>query len=237
MVAGPFQNTLLHHLDPQAIARLQLRPVKLELKRDLEIPGQPIRHIYFLEQGIGSMTTTFEDGSQVEVSMFGYESAIGLSAFMGTRHSLNRVFMQLAGHGFASPIAAAKQEFARNGRFTALALRYVQAQLTLSTQNAACNAKHSHEQRLARWLLICCDRARRDTLEMAQEFVSEMLGSTRSTVSIAASNFKTTGLVEYSRGHIRVLNAQGLEAKACECYRVVRNHLEDLAAFDSGFID
>ena len=235
MVTGPFKNTLLQHLDSQTIDRLQLRPLKLELKQDLEVPGQPIRHIYFLEEGIGSMTTLFQDGSQVESSMFGYESAIGLSALMGTRHSLNRIFMQLAGHGFASPIAAAAREFARNERFQALALRYVQVQLTLSTQNAACNARHSHEQRLARWLLICCDRARRNRIEMAQEFVSEMLGSTRSTVSIAASNFKSKGLVDYSRGHIRVLDAAGLEAEACECYRVVRNHLENLAAFDSGF--
>ena len=237
MLAGPYKNTLLQHLDPRVIDRLRLRPLKLDVKRDLEVPGEPIRQIFFLEEGIGSMTTQFLDGSQVEVSMFGYESAIGLSALMGTKHSLNRIFMQLPGHGFAAPIAAAAQEFARGGRFQALALRYVQTQLTLSTQNAACNARHSHEQRLARWLLICCDRAKRNRLEMAQEFVSEMLGSTRSTVSIAASSFKSKGLVDYSRGHILVLNAKGLEAEACECYSVVRDHLESFAAFDTGFID
>ncbi len=234
--AGPFKNTLLRHLDPQILEALQLRPIELELKRDLEIPGRPIEHIYFIEEGIGSMTTLFEDGSQVEVSMFGYESAIGISALMGTKHSLNRIFMQLAGRGFVSPVRAAAKEFAKNGEFHALALRYVQAQLTQSTQNAACNARHSHEQRLARWLLICCDRAKRDRLEMAQEFVSEMLGSTRSTVSIAASAFKAKGLVDYSRGHIRVLDSKGLEKEACECYRVVRDHLESLADFDTGFV-
>ena len=234
--AGPFKNTLLQHLDSQSIGALQLRPIELELKRDLEVPGRPIEHIYFIEEGIGSMTTLFEDGTQVEVSMFGYESAIGISALMGTKHSLNRIFMQLAGRGFASPVGAAAREFAKNGAFQALALRYVRAQLTQSTQNAACNARHSHEQRLARWLLICCDRAKQDKLEMAQEFVSEMLGSTRSTVSIAASAFKAKGLVDYSRGHIRILNHKGLEAEACECYRVVRDHLENLADFDTGFV-
>ena len=234
--AGPFKNTLLQHLPPQVIERLHLRPIALELKRDLEIPGQAIKHIYFIEEGIGSMTTLFEDGTQVEVSMFGSESAIGISALMGTRHSLNRVFMQLAGHGFTSPVSAAAAEFEKHGRFHALALRYVQAQLTQSTQNAACNARHTHEQRLARWLLICCDRAKQNKLEMAQEFVSEMLGSTRSTVSIAASGFKAKGLVEYSRGHIRILDEKGLEAEACECYRVVRDHLENLAEFDTGFV-
>ena len=235
MYAGPFNNTLLRHLSPQILDRLQLRPVELKFKKELEKPGQPISSLYFIEEGIGSMTTLFEDGSQVEVSMFGYESAIGISALMGTRHSLNPIFMQLAGRGFASPLSAAAREFARHGIFHDLALRSVQAQLTLSTQNAACNARHSHEQRLARWLLICCDRARTDRLELAQEFVSEMLGSTRSTVSIASSSFKAKGLLEYSRGHIRVLDPKGLEFEACECYRVVRDHLENFMTFDTGF--
>lgn len=235
MHAGPFRNTVLRHLDAATIARLELRPVHLELKRDLEIPGQTIENMYFLEEGIGSMTAVFEDGAQVEVSMFGYESAVGVSALMGTKHSLNRIFMQLAGRGFSCPIGTARQEFARGGKFQALALRYVQTQLTQSMQNAACNALHSHEQRLAKWLLICCDRAHTDTLEVAQEFVSMMLGSTRSTVSIAAHAFKEQGLIDYSRGKVKVLKADLLEREACECYRVVRDHLENLAEFDTGF--
>ena len=163
------------------------------------------------------MTTCFESGAQVETSMFGYESAVGLSALMGTKQSLNAIFMQLAGYGHASPVKAAREEFQRNGSFQQLALRYVQAQLTLSTQNAACNAMHSYEQRLARWLLICRDRARQDHLQMSRDFVSEMLGSTRSTVSIAASTLKNKGLIDYSRGMILIRDAHGLEAEACEC--------------------
>ena len=232
----PFKNTLLQHLDADTVSRLQLRGVQLPVLHQLENPGCSIENIFFIEEGIGSMTTRFEDGMQVETSMFGYESAIGVSALMGTKHSLNAIFMQLAGHGFASPIKAARQEFQRAGRFQELALRYVQAQLTLSTQNAACNAVHSHEQRLARWLLICSDRARRNHIEMAQEFVSQMLGSTRSTVSIAAGGFKAKGLIDYSRGAIRILNTKGLEAEACECYRVVREHLENFTDFDTGFV-
>jgi len=111
----------------------------------------------------------------------------------------------------------------------------VQAQLTLSTQNAACNASHTYDQRLARWLLICADRAKKDDLEMAQEFVSQMLGSTRSTVSIAAAHLKAKGLIDYNRGSIRLLRKDGLEAEACECYRVVRDHLENFLNFDTGF--
>ena len=237
MAAATFKNTLLQHLDPEIIDRLQLRPVQLPLLHELEVAGRSVNHIFFIEEGIGSMTTSFENGAQVETSMFGYESAVGLSGLMGVRHSFNHIFMQLGGHGYMSPLTAARAEFCRNGKFQHLALRYVQAQLTLSTQNAACNAMHTYEQRLARWLLICCDRAKQANLEMSQEFVAQMLGSTRSTVSIAAAHLKAKGLIDYRRGAIQILDVKGLEAEACECYRVVREHLENLAEFDTGFTD
>ena len=235
MATAPFNNTLLNHMGSDVITRLQLRRVELPLKFELEVPGEGINSIFFVEEGIGSMTTCFDNGMQVETSMFGYESAVGVSALMGTKHSLNRIFMQLAGYGYASPLRAAQAEFQRGEIFQKLALRYVQAQLTLSTQNAACNASHTYEQRLARWLLICADRAKKDHLEMAQEFVSEMLGSTRSTVSVAAGRLKAKGWIDYHRGSIRLLKKKELEAEACECYRVVRNHLETFADFDTGF--
>jgi hypothetical protein len=118
-----FRNIVLKHLDTDSIARLRLRRIELPLLYDLEKPGSAIEHIYFLEQGIGSMTTCFENGSQVETSMFGYESAIGISALMGTKNSLNRIFMQLAGFGYVAPLEAVEEEFSRNGRFQKLALR------------------------------------------------------------------------------------------------------------------
>ena len=236
MPAAPFRNTILQHLDSATTGRLQLRAIQLPVLYQLETPGKSIDHIFFIEEGIGSMTTVFENGSQVETSMFGYESAVGISGLIGVKRSLNSIFMQLGGHGYVAPIAAARAEFGRHERFQLLALRYVQAQLTLSTQNAACNAMHTHEQRLARWLLICCDRAKKNNLEMAQDFVSEMLGSTRSTVSIAAAHLKAKGFIDYRRGAIQVLDVKGLERTACECYRVVREHLENLVDFDTGFV-
>ena len=181
MSESPYQNKVLQHMPPDMIARLHLRRVELPARHEIEVPGEDIDNLIFLEEGIGSMTTAFENGVQVETSMFGYESIIGVSALMGVKHSLNRIFMQLAGYGYACSVQDAKAEFEKNGIFERLALRYVQAQLTLATQNAACNSTHTYEQRLARWLLICSDRAKRDSLDMAQEFLSEMLGSTRST--------------------------------------------------------
>jgi CRP-like cAMP-binding protein len=232
--AGHFKNSLLKALDAEAIARLGLRPVTFELEHEIEFPGNPIDHLFFVEEGMASMTTTFNNGAQVEVGMFGYESAIGVSALMGTKRSLNRVYTQIAGYGYSSPVAAARREFARGGLFQMLALRYVQAQLVQAIQSAGCNATHDFEQRLARWLLICADRAHSDTFKMSQQFLSEKLGSTRSTVSITAALLKHRKLIEYSRGVIRILNPEGLEARACECYGVIRNRLDTYTEFDSG---
>ena len=205
-----------------------------ELGHEIEFPGTVIDHLYFIEEGMASMTTTFKNGSQVEVGMFGYKSVMGVSALMGTKRSLNRVYTQIAGHGYASPVEAARTEFALGGEFQRLALGYVQAQLVQVIQLAGCNATHNYEQRLARWLLICSDRAHCDTFKMSHEFLSGMLGSTRSTMSIAAAQLKKERLIEYTRGVIRILDAKGLEKKACECYAVVEDYLDSYIQFDSG---
>jgi CRP-like cAMP-binding protein len=231
---GRFRNALLNALNADVVARLQLRPVKFELGHELEFPGSLIEYLYFLEAGMASMTTTFKNGSQVEVGMFGYKSAVGVSALMGTKRSLNRVYTQIAGHGYASPVEAARREFALGGAFQRLALGYVQSQLVQVIQLAGCNATHTFEQRLARWLLICADRAQCDTFRMSHEFLSGMLGSTRSTMSITASQLKHDHLIEYTRGVIHILDAKGLERKACECYAVVEDYLDNYLQFDSG---
>lgn len=227
MPAILYTNKVLDSLDAGTIARLRLRPVAFELRQEIASVGSKIEELVFIEEGMCSMTASFEDGSEVEVSIFGYESVIGLSALMGSKHSLNRVYMQLPGRGFSSPLKAASKEFALGGRFQHLALRNVQAQLTQSTQYAGCNAKHNIKQRLARWLLICADRARSDSFSISHAFLADMLGSTRPTVSVAAGAFKGRRLIEYSRGTVSILDRKGLERKACECYRVVREQLDN----------
>src|ERR1700735_4998498 len=127
-VAG-YKNSILSRLEPDAIERLSLSPVQFQLGHEFEFPGRPIRNLIFVEQGMASMTTTFEDGAQVEVGMFGYESVIGISALMGTKRSLNRVYTQIAGHGYSCSIENGRAEFERGGQFQRLALGYVQAQL------------------------------------------------------------------------------------------------------------
>jgi CRP-like cAMP-binding protein len=231
---GVFKNALLNALDAEILARLHLRPVKFEMEHELEFPGSLIEHLYFIEAGMASMTTTFRNGSQVEVGMFGYKSVIGVSALMGTKRSLNRVYTQIEGHGYSCPVEAARREFALGGQFQRLALGYVQAQLVQVIQLAGCNATHNFEQRLARWLLICADRAQCDTFRMSHEFLSDMLGSTRSTMSIAAADLKHGNLIEYTRGTIHILDKTGLEKKACECYHVVEDYLDNYVQYDGG---
>lgn len=234
MRARTFRNSLLNALDAEVIARLCLRPVKFELEYEMEFPGRPIAHLFFVEEGMASMTTSFADGSQVEVGTFGYESVIGISALMGTKQSLNRIYTQIAGSGYSSSIDLARKEFHLGGAFQWLALRYVQAQLVQATQCAGCNAKHSIEQRLARWLLICADRANSYTFDMSHEYLAHMLGATRPSVSLAAGLLKQQKLIEYSRGVIRILDVTGLEKIACECYHVIKDHLDNYTEFDSG---
>ena len=236
MENGPFTNTLLKSLAPEIIMRLQLRPVVFELEHEIEAPGTPIKNLFFVEEGMASLTTTFRDGAQVEVGMFGYESVIGVSALMGTKRSLNRVYTQIAGSGYASPVEAARTEFLRCGAFQQIALRYVQAQLVQAMQSAGCNAKHDLEQRLARWLLICADRAHKNTFQMSQEFLADMLGVTRPTVSMTAANLKNRKLIEYTRGVIHIVDIAGLERQSCECYQVIKDHLDNYLEFDSAIV-
>ena len=227
-----FKNKLLQNLDEEIIRRLDLHPVRLEQGREIEAPGKHIEGLYFIETGIGSMTTTFQDGSQVEVGMFGYESVMGAPALMGNRRSLNNVIMQMGGHGFCTGLDLAEREFMRGEKFHDLVLRYVQVLLVHTAQSAGCNAKHRLKQRLSRWLLVCQDRAESDVLYLTQEFLADMLGTRRATVSVAAEMLRRRKLIDYRRGVVRILNRAGLEQTACECYRVVKEYLDSYTDVD-----
>ena len=237
MTPAPFTNGLLHRFDSETISRLELRHVELPINREIEYPGRPIEHLFFLEDGIASMTTTFKDGFEVEVALAGTEAILGASVLMGTRRSLNRVYMQVAGHGYVMPVAVAAAEFKRCGIFQDLTLRYLQAQFIQSAQTAGCNAHHTVEQRLSRWLLLCADRNEGRILPLSHEFLADMIGAKRSTVTIAAIHLQALGLIKYTRGKIQLLEIEGLEKLSCECYGAVREHLTNLANYDPGLGD
>ena len=230
---GRFSNTLLKSFDSELIARLHLTPVIFKAGQRIEQPGRPIRHLYFLDSGMASMTALFLNGSEVEVGMFGYESVIGVSALMGTVQSLNHVYTQIQGIGHRCTYENGLKEFERFSVFHNRCLRYVQAQLLQSSQSAGCAAMHNFEQRLARWLLISADRAHVETFTMSQDFLSHMLGSTRSTVSVVAGTLKKEGLIDYKRGLMSILDRKGLEKRSCECYETIRKHLANYEQFDT----
>ncbi len=230
--ATTFKNTILQRLDPETLQRLALTFTEFKLGHELEFPGKPIRQLAFVEEGMASMTTTFSDGFQVEVGMFGYESVLGISALMGTIRSLNRVYTQVEGHGYTVPLDRARAEFVRGGTFQHLCLHYVQAQLVQAMQSAGCNARHHLEQRLARWLLTTADRVHHLTFALSQEFMADMVGNTRPTVSRTAAVLKSEGLIDYTRGIITILDPAGLRKRSCECYAVIKQHLENVKDFE-----
>lgn len=145
MAKSPSKNGLLHQFDAEIIARLNLQAVDLPTNREIEYPGNLIDHLYFLEAGCASMTTALKDGCQAEVALAGTEAVLGVSALMGTKRSLNRVYMQIAGRGYRMRTAVAACEFKRGEMFQDLTLRYLQAQFIQSAQTAGCNAYHSVE--------------------------------------------------------------------------------------------
>jgi CRP-like cAMP-binding protein len=222
-----FKNTLLGALDSEITDRLQLRSLELPVGQEIENPGQPIDNLIFIEAGIGSMTTTFEDNFQVEVGLFGHEAVMGGSALIGTKLSLNKVYMQMGGHGFSCPTELAGAEFSRFGRFHDIVLRYQQALLIQVCQSVGCIAHHVIAQRLSRWLLLCADRSESSILQLTHEYLGDMLGTNRSTVSTAAARLQSEQLIEYSRGKVTILDRKGLEARSCVCYRVVKDHLDN----------
>ncbi len=185
-------------------------------------------HVYFPTSCVVSLLYTTEDGSTAEVGLTGNDGAVGVGLLLGGEIATNRAVVQVAGGAFKINAFIARKEFARGRSFQTLLLRYTQALITQISQTAVCNRLHSMEKRLCRWLLLSHDRVRSDDLLMTQEFISNMLGGRRESVTVAAGRLQDAELIYYARGHIRILDRSGLEAGACECYRIVKSEVDRL---------
>jgi CRP-like cAMP-binding protein len=161
------------------------------------------------------------DGSIVEVGLVGNDGITGIPAALGDNIATTTAMVQLAGSGMTMKASLLKSEFQRGGVLQSLLLRYMQALYALISQNVACNRFHQLDQRLARWLLLVCDRVESNELPLTQEFISQMLGVRRAGVTEAASTLQQAGLIRYTRGKITILNREGLEAASCECYEII----------------
>ena len=223
--AGPVRprNIILSQLpeaEYSALARW-LQPVDLPLNKELSEPNQPIEYIYFPNSGMISTDAVTEKGETVEVGLIGREGFAGLPALLEQPQMSHMVLMQGAGEGLRIRSSIVREEFLKGGMFQRLVHRFAYLQLVQITQSVLCNRVHEVEERLARWLLTSADRTEADSLQLTQEFLAQMLGVQRSTVTVAAGSLQSQGLISYSRGRIDILDRPRLISTACECYQIV----------------
>nr|WP_246301729.1 Crp/Fnr family transcriptional regulator [Granulicella arctica] len=223
-------NLLLDSLSEDSLKGLltRMRPVVLPLRTVLYEPEIVPAYAYFLTSGIASVVTSSADGGVVEVEVVGREGVVGALHLLGSAVVPTQCFMQLAGTALRIRLVDLRAAFLESGEIRGRLLEFVQVQSLTLSQIAGCHRLHEAEQRLARWLLMVQDRVQQETLELTQTFLAEMLGSQRTTVSAVAADLQRKGLIEYSRGHVRILDRKGLESAVCECYGVTRDLLANL---------
>ncbi|HSF22697.1 MAG TPA: Crp/Fnr family transcriptional regulator [Blastocatellia bacterium] len=223
-------NRLLAALPREDYERLlpQLQAVQVALGEVIYESGGRLDYIYFPTTCVVSLLYTMEKGLTAEMGLAGSDGVVGVALFLGGETTPNRAVAQIGGGALRMKATVLREEFKRGGPLQFLLLRYTQALITQISQTAVCNRLHSVEQRLSRWLLLCHDRVNSDELQMTQEFISNMLGGRRESVTVAAGRLHDAGMIHYVRGHIKILDRKGLEATVCECYRVVKDELDRL---------
>jgi CRP-like cAMP-binding protein len=218
------QNHLLDALTKFDLKRFEedLELIELPLGQVLYESGGKLNYAYFPTTAIISLLYVMEDGSSAEIAVVGNEGILGVSLFMGGETTPSRAVVQSAGYGYRLKGNFLKEEFKRAGPTMRLLLLYTQALMTQMSQTAVCNRHHSIEQQLCRWLLLSLDRLETNELRMTQELIANMLGVRREGVTEAAGRLQKQGLINYSRGRIKVLDRPALEQRCCECYKVVK---------------
>ena len=217
-------NRILAALDDGARERLFARGAiePLALKTEIHLPGDALTHVYFPLSGIISILSMAGDAS-IEIATVGSEGVVGLGAFLGDASMPWRVIVQVPGEALRVEVEHLQREIERNGTLRLMLGRYTQALLVQVAQSAACNRLHPVDERCARWLLASHDRVDAETFPVTQEFLAQMLGVRRASVTVAAGVLQKAGMIRYSRGKVRILDRAALEAAACECYRITRD--------------
>jgi CRP-like cAMP-binding protein len=218
-------NNVLASLAAADLASLQphLRFVELPQETVLFEAGSSIEQVFFPHRGIVSLVVNLASGEMIEAAMIGREGVVGGLSALDTKVSVSRAVVQVAGAATALDVDHVCHLAAHSVSFRAVLIRHEQVLLAQSQQSAACNAVHTLEARLSRWLLRCRDLIGSEDIALTQEFLAQMLGVRRTSVSIVANTLQQAGFIRYRRGHIRVLNLDGLRESACECYETVRS--------------
>jgi CRP-like cAMP-binding protein len=220
-----YRNQLLNALPKAELDRLTpyLEPVPLERRMVAYDPLKPITHVYFIESGVISIVSVMRDRSAIETATIGCEAMIGLPAYLGVDSVPEQAFVQVPGEAYRVDVPTFRSLVREMPTLSQLLNRFAVCIFTLAAQCSGCNRVHTMEERCARWLLMVHDRMPGDEFELTQDFLSQMLGVRRATVSETASQLQAAGLISYSRGHVVIVDRAGLERTACECYGIIQS--------------
>jgi CRP-like cAMP-binding protein len=226
---NPVFNEILVALSPGESELLfsKLEFLQLKSRQLFHEAGQSIKSVYFLNSGLASVLSVMSDGRSVEVGLIGKEGFLGLGMIAGFRRSPARVVAQTESTAFRLDAAVLTGMLPRCPQLTRGLRRFSQMSAVQLTQISACNRLHKVDQRFARWLLMSHDRIGSKLLPLTQDFLAQMLGTRRSSVTLAAGRLQDAGTISYTRGNVTILNRGALEKSACECYRLVRQYLEE----------
>ncbi len=222
---GAIKNVVLLNIPAKefSLIRPHLEAIDLPPQLILDEPGENIEHAYFLNEGLASLVVLTSDGRSVEVAIVGKEGIVGTPLAVGLDRGPYRAIIQIAGSGLRVKSRLLEQTLQHSPELRLILNRFVLIQGLQIAQIAACNRLHEIEQRLARWLLMCQDRVESDLLPVTHEFLGQMLGTGRPSVSLAAGILQRAGMIENVRGTVKILNRKKLEEAACECYRAIQH--------------
>lgn len=229
------KNRLLATLPTEEQERLQphLELVPLEYRQILYRPNEPIDYIYFVNYGVVSLINLMENGDAVEVATVGNEGMVGLPIFLGANTIPGEAFAQIPGEALRMRADVFQREVTPGSPLHALLLRYTQALFNQIAQSSACNRLHSIEERFCRWMLMTEDRVGSNQFPLTQEFLAQMLGVRRASVSVVAAIIQRAGLICYKRGKMTIFDREGLEDATCECYAIIKQEFNRLLGGDS----
>jgi CRP-like cAMP-binding protein len=226
----PDQNLLLRDLPPIVLDKLKprLRAHNFTPGQVLFAAGDRISNLYFPRAGAVSLVCELSGGQMIETAMIGHDSVVGGGGALDDQNAMYKAIVQIGGAGFALDIGTARHVARESEDFRRVILRHEQLLLAQAQQSAACNASHTLSERLARWLLHTRDVLGGDSFVLTQEFMAEMLGVRRTSVSIVAHTLQMAGLINYRRGHIKIERPEALQKAACECYGTIRMRYDAL---------
>jgi CRP-like cAMP-binding protein len=226
--AKQYKNRVLSALPKEELDRLTPHLIPMTLPVRTMLLDGTSDYAYFMEDGMASVVLTMADGSTVEVGVIGIDGIVGLPVILGADHMPGETFIQVPGSGYRISAQHLKDEFEKGGQLRSILQKYLLANLVQSAQNAACNRLHSISERLSRWILTCHDRVQTDHMPLTHEFLGQMLGAPRTTVTLAAGMLHEAGLIDYTRGNVTIKDRTGLEHVTCECYGTVRKEFQRL---------